>query len=280
MRGGRLVTGGAEPAGLAPGTARARRPGWSAAPSTHAASRPRAHPRAHRRHAARRPAAAGSCRAGAGAALPAFGERQEQRRRGRHGRPRSRRHARRRLDPAEPATSALATNARFALDAAGATMLDRSEFSRATTGTARAIGYSQHSGRLDRAARRARPGGARPDGRARPPARPARGGEGDASCRRRDIAYVDSVAGILARARRPAEALQPIRAETQAHIAQRRRASRRRRTRGAQAAARQAGPVGRRDRGAMLGLPDSDDAVLSAGRARVHAGRTDTRSDE
>jgi hypothetical protein len=91
-------------------------------------------------------------------------------------------------------------------------------------------------------------------------------------------AYVDSVAGILARARRPDEALEPVRAETVARIARRAGLPEGATLEQVEAAARRLGlPDAEID--AMLGRPGTGDPVLTAGRALVHAGGTDARRD-
>ena len=92
-------------------------------------------------------------------------------------------------------------------------------------------------------------------------------------------AYVDSLAGILARARRPEEALEPVRAETRARVARRAGLAEGATLEAIEAAARRAClPDAEID--AMLGRPGSGDQVLAAGRALVHAGGTDARRDE
>ena len=93
-------------------------------------------------------------------------------------------------------------------------------------------------------------------------------------------AYVDSLAGIMARTKRPDEALEPVRAETRARLARRVGLARGRRARRRSRPPR--GRVGLPDAeiDAMLGRPGSGDPVLAAGRALVHAGRTDVRRDE
>jgi hypothetical protein len=92
-------------------------------------------------------------------------------------------------------------------------------------------------------------------------------------------AYVDSLAGILARTKRPAEALEPVRAEAQARVARRAGLTDEATVEAIEAAARRIGlPDAEID--AMLGRPGSGDQVLAAGRALVHAGGTDARRDE
>lgn len=92
-------------------------------------------------------------------------------------------------------------------------------------------------------------------------------------------AYVDSVAGIMARAKRPDEALEPVRSETKARLARRVGLPQDAAPEVLEAAARRFGlPEAEID--AMLGRPGSGDRILAAGRALVHAGRTDVRRDE
>ena len=92
-------------------------------------------------------------------------------------------------------------------------------------------------------------------------------------------AYVDSLAGIMARARRPDEALEPVRAETKARLARRVGLPPDAAPEALEAAARRLGlPAAEID--AMLGRPGAGDRILAAGRALVHAGRADVRRDE
>ena len=91
--------------------------------------------------------------------------------------------------------------------------------------------------------------------------------------------YVDSLAGIMARTKRPEEALEAVRAETTARLARRVGLAPDTAPDVLEAAARRVGlPDAEID--AMLGRPGSGDSVLAAGRALVHAGRTDVRRDE
>jgi Domain of unknown function (DUF4350) len=91
--------------------------------------------------------------------------------------------------------------------------------------------------------------------------------------------YVDSLAGIMARAKRPDEALEPVRAEARARLSRRTGLPRDAPLQTLEAAARRSGlPEAEID--AMLGRPGSGDQILAAGRALVHAGRTDVRRDE
>jgi hypothetical protein len=167
-------------------------------------------------------------------------------------------------------------NARFALDVAGSSARPV-DFFESYHGYGPSMGYASIPGRWIEllgglvlaalalmVARGRRLGPPEAEGRDLPPPRRA---------------YVDSVAGILARARRPDEVLNPIRAETQARIARRAGLPVDAAPEVLEAAARQAG-LSEAEIGAMLGRSGDDDAVLSAGRALVHAGRTDARRDE
>jgi hypothetical protein len=271
VRGGRLVTGGAEPAGWLRELLGSP-PAWSATSSTHA------HPLAPvpelagvtRLHTG----GAGSWST-AGAALPAYGNDKS--------------------SVVAVATIGLGRvvmlsdasvlqnaylgsgdNARFALNVAGSATRPV-DFFESYHGYGPSIGYASIPARWIvllgglvlaalalMVARGRRLGPPEAEGRELPPPRRA---------------YVDSVAGILARARRPDEALEPIRAETRARIARRAGLPADAASETLEAAARLAG-LSEAEIGAMLGRPGNDDAVLSAGRALVHAGRTDTRSDE
>ncbi len=89
-------------------------------------------------------------------------------------------------------------------------------------------------------------------------------------------AYVHSLAGVLARTRRPAEALEPVRAEARARIARRAGLPPDAAPDSLAAAARRFGlPAVEID--AMLGRPGTDDPVLATGRALAHAGAVETR---
>ena len=91
--------------------------------------------------------------------------------------------------------------------------------------------------------------------------------------------YVDSLAGVVARAKRPDEALEPVRREAKARLARRAGLADDAAPDALEAAARRVGlPEAEID--AMLGRPGSGDRVLAAGRALVHAGKTDVRRDE
>jgi hypothetical protein len=92
-------------------------------------------------------------------------------------------------------------------------------------------------------------------------------------------AYVDSLAGIVARAKRPEEALEPVRAETIARVARRSGLPEGVSVEALEVAARRLGLTDA-EINAMLSRPDSGDEVLLAGRALVHAGGTDARRDE
>jgi len=91
--------------------------------------------------------------------------------------------------------------------------------------------------------------------------------------------YVDSLAGIVARAKRPDEALAPVRAETLARVARRSGLPEGVSLEAIEAAAHRVGLTDA-EINAMLGRPDSGDQVLLAGQALVHAGGTDARRDE
>lgn len=92
-------------------------------------------------------------------------------------------------------------------------------------------------------------------------------------------AYVDSLAGIMARAKRPDEALEPVRAEARARLARRTGLPPDVPPQTLEAAARRGGlPEAEID--AMLGRSGGGDQILAAGRALVHAGRTDVRRHE
>jgi hypothetical protein len=87
--------------------------------------------------------------------------------------------------------------------------------------------------------------------------------------------YVLSLAGVLARTRKPAEALEPVRTEARARIAKRAGLPPDAAAESVAAAARRLGlPEAEID--AMLGV-GANDPVLGAGRALAHAGRSETR---
>ncbi len=94
-------------------------------------------------------------------------------------------------------------------------------------------------------------------------------------------AYVDSLAGIVARAKRPDEALRmPVRAgDVLARVARRSGLPDGVSLEAIEAAAHRVGLTDA-EINAMLGRPDSGDQVLLAGQALVHAGGTDARRDE
>ena len=136
----------------------------------------------------------------------------------------------------------------------------------------------QHPAALGRAARRPCARRARADDRARPPARPA-GSRRAANCRRRDARTSTRSPGSWRGRSGPTRRSSRFAPRRRARLA-RRVGPRRGCAAGAlEAAARRVGlPDAEID--AMLGRPGSGDPVLAAGRALVHAGRTDVRRDE
>ncbi len=92
-------------------------------------------------------------------------------------------------------------------------------------------------------------------------------------------AYVDSLAGVMARTKRPDEALAAVRAETRARVARRVGLAADAPADALAAAARRIG-LSDAEIDAMLERPGDGDRILAAGRAFVHAGRANVRRDE
>lgn len=178
--------------------------------------------------------------------------------------------------PLQDGNLSLADNARFGLDAAGSPARPV-DFFESYHGYGPTSGYSSIPARWDvllgglilaalalMFARGRRLGPPEQESRELPPPRRA---------------YVDSLAGIIARAKRPDEALEPVRAEARVRLAWRVGLTQDAGLDTLEAAARRVGlPEAEID--AMLGRPGGGDRILAAGRALVHAGRTDVRRDE